>query len=220
MGVGAGRWSRRSGCGGAGSRAGCPPVGWSGRAGPGGGWRPGRVGGRSSRALRVRPLGQPAAGQPPPRFVDDLDVVRALGPVIPDEQHRASASSGPASTCPNPEGEDRGDLMDQCSYGTPSPPAIRCSSRAGGARSERGPEQRTRDTQCAPHRRLGHPILLQNQPAAAPRGTPAQCPTRSSDGARARHLVRQGMPEYPVTWGRPAAAGCVARCGVRARWRR
>jgi hypothetical protein len=39
---------------------------------------------------------QAAAGQPVAVLVDELDVVMGLGPVIPDEQHSAAPSSGPA----------------------------------------------------------------------------------------------------------------------------
>jgi hypothetical protein len=88
------------------------------------------------RRQPVDPLGEPAAGQPPPVLVDDLDVVMGLGLVIPDEQHSGAASSGSASTCPNPGGEDRGDLMDQCSSARhPTGHPLLLTNRRGHGRS-------------------------------------------------------------------------------------
>jgi len=55
------------------------------------------------RSQPVDSLRQPTPGQPAAVLVDELDVVMGLGPVISDEQHRASASSGPASPHPNLE---------------------------------------------------------------------------------------------------------------------
>ena len=65
-----------------------------------------------------QPLRQPTARQHPARFVLDLDVMMGLGPVVTDEQHRASRSRminkarAAEKTCY--------DLMDQCSTGTTS----------------------------------------------------------------------------------------------------
>jgi hypothetical protein len=102
------------------------------------------------RRQPVDPLGEPAAGQPPPVLVDDLDVVMGLGLVIPDEQHSGAASSGSASTCPNPGGEDRGDLMDQCSSARhPTGHPLLLTNRRGHGLSV-GLDERTRDTQCSP----------------------------------------------------------------------
>jgi MFS family permease len=67
----------------------------------------------------------------PAGLVDELDVVMGLGPVISKEQHREQTSSGWAPAASDPGGEDRGDLMDQCSRHA-IPPAIRFSSPTGG----------------------------------------------------------------------------------------
>ena len=63
-------------------------------------------------------------------IVDEFDVVMGLGPVISDEQHPSGLLRF-GVTNPNPGGEDRGDLMDQCSRHA-IPPAIRPSSLTGG----------------------------------------------------------------------------------------
>jgi hypothetical protein len=67
-----------------------------------------------------------------------------------DEQRSGAASSGSASTCPNPGGEDRGDLMDQCSSARhPTGHPLLLTNRRGHGLSV-GLDERTRDTQCSP----------------------------------------------------------------------
>src|SRR4051794_1880720 len=84
----------------------------------------------------------------------------------------SAASSGPGITSPNTGGEDCGYLMDQCSSGTPSHRPSASPRTPAGARSERGPQRSDPGHAVLTRRRLGHPILLQNRPDAAPLGTP------------------------------------------------
>src|SRR4051812_6328185 len=104
-----------------------------------------------------------------------------LGPVIPDEQHRATALLQIGITAPNPGGEDRGDLMDQCSRGTTSHRPSAPPRSPAGARSKRGPRTTDPGQAVLTRRRLGHPILVQNRPDAAPLGTLAEWRGDSTD---------------------------------------
>src|SRR3954453_19898795 len=93
------------------------------------------------------------------------------------------ASSGPQSPHPNPGGEDRGDLMDQCSLARHPTGHLASPHQPAGARSKRGPRHTGPGHAVLTRRRRRPPILLPNRPNAAPLGTPAVSRLGASFGA-------------------------------------
>jgi hypothetical protein len=80
----------------------------------------------SRQALR-----QPPFRKPRTLLIKHADVVVALSPVIPDEDHRSSPQ---LVDHPSESEKNLSDLMDQCSRHD-IPPAIRSSRQPAGARS-------------------------------------------------------------------------------------